>query len=124
MAWRHFEIPWLELHGAATPVSDGQLVATLVSVARLWFLNPCKVVYTAQSEDYAEFAYGTLDGHPEQGEERFRVRFDPATQAVTYEIDAFSRPAILLSRIGAPFARRLQRRFARASATALARAAV
>ena len=124
MAWRHFEMPWLELHGAATPVIDGQVVATLVSVAGLWFLNPCRVVYTAQSENSAEFAYGTLMGHPERGEERFRVRLDPETLRVTYEIDAFSRPALLLTRLGAPFARRLQRRFAKSSATALARAAV
>ena len=123
MAWRHFEIPWLELHGAAAPVRNGQVVATLVSVAGLWFFNPCKVVYAAQSQDFAEFAYGTLPGHPERGEERFRVRFDSATQTVKYEIDAFSRPAILFTRLGAPFARRLQRRFATSSATALARAA-
>jgi uncharacterized protein (UPF0548 family) len=123
MAWRHFEIPWLELHGAAPPVSEGQVVATLVSVGGLWFFNPCEVVYTAQSDDFAEFAYGTLRGHPEQGEERFRVCLDPATQTVKYVIDAFSRPAIFLTRLGAPLARRMQLRFAKSSARALARAA-
>jgi uncharacterized protein (UPF0548 family) len=43
---------------------------------------------------------------------------------VTYEIDAFSRPALLLTRLGAPLARRLQHRFAKCSAIALSRAAV
>jgi uncharacterized protein (UPF0548 family) len=127
MSWRHFDIPWLELHGADCPVRDGQVVATLVSVFGVWFLNPCRVVYAVQSEDpelpIAEFAYGTLGGHAAQGEERFRVRLDPATQRVKYEIDAFSRPAILLAKLGAPFVRRLQRRFASSSADALVRAA-
>jgi len=122
LAWRHFEIPWLELHGAEAPVSDGQVVATLISFAGLWFSSPCKVVYVARAGDFVEFAYGTLAGHPLQGEERFRVRVDPATQKVTYRIDAFSRPAMPIARLGAPLARRLHHRFAESSARALARA--
>ena len=124
-AWRHFEIPWLEFHGTSNPVTPGQVVATLVSVAGIWFLNPCRVVYTEFPQDPADvaaFAYGTLRGHAERGEERFMVTFNPTTGDVTYEIAAFSRPAILLSKLGYPFARRLQRRFAVASAKALARA--
>ena len=103
------------------------MVATLVSVGGLWFFNPCRVVYTefpAGTADVAAFAYGTLQGHAECGEERFQVSFDPTTGEVKYEIFAFSRPATVLSKLGYPFARRLQRRFAESSATALARAAV
>ena len=70
------------------------------------------------------FAYGTLSGHVESGEERFTVRFDPLTQEVVYEIAAFSRPAMILTRLGYPFARRLQRRFAQSSAAALANALI
>ncbi len=124
--WRHFEIPWLELNGACGRVEEGQVVATLVRAAGLWSLNPCRVVYVERSEgsvDRAAFAYGTLPGHAERGEERFQLSFNEASGEVKYEIAAFSRPAILLSRLGYPFARRLQRRFAAASARALARAA-
>jgi uncharacterized protein (UPF0548 family) len=83
LAWRHFEIPWLELHGARD-VASGQVVATLTSVAGLWFLNPCRVVYLESPPDRhaAFFAYGTLRGHAECGEERFQVSFDAATEAV------------------------------------------
>ena len=126
LAWRHFEIPWLELHGASTPVRTDQVVATLVSAAGLWFLNPCRVVYTELTPaegDVAAFAYGTLPGHAECGEERFQVSFNPTTGEVKYEIAAFSRPAILFSKLAYPLARRLQRRFAESSAKALARAA-
>ena len=75
--------------------------------------------FDGAEENVAAFGYGTLAGHPESGEERFEVRFDPQTGAVSYEIQAFSRPALLLSRLGYPFARRVQRRFAEASARAL-----
>jgi len=124
-AWRQFEIPWLQLHGASVPARPGQVVATLASFAGFWFYNPCRVVYTefpTGQADSAAFAYGTLQGHVERGEERFQVSFDPRTGEVTYEISAFSRPAILLSKLGYPIVRRLQKRFAESSAVALANA--
>ena len=125
LAWRHFEIPWLELHGVKAKLSSGQVVATLAHFSGLWFLNPCRVVYTERASDSSNetaFAYGTLSGHVERGEERFSVNFNPTTGDVTYEILAFSRPAVLLSKIGYFWARRLQNRFALSSAEALARA--
>jgi uncharacterized protein (UPF0548 family) len=116
-AWRQFEIPWLALQGADAPVATGRVVATLARVAGLWFLNPCRVVYVEE----AAFAYGTLPGHVERGEERFAIRFDSVSEQVSYEITAFSRPAALLTRLGLPFARGIQKRFARGSAEALAK---
>jgi uncharacterized protein (UPF0548 family) len=70
------------------------------------------------------FAYGTLPGHAESGEERFTVAWHEADGAVWYDILAFSRPQQLLARLGYPFARRLQKRFARGSAAAMQRAVV
>jgi len=116
-AWRHFEIPWLSLEGAHTPAAEGQVVATLARVAGLWFLNPCRVVYAEPTA----FAYGTLRGHVERGEERFAVRYDSVSEQVSYEITAFSRPAALVARIGLPLARATQKRFALASGQALMR---
>jgi len=123
MAWRHFEVPWLQFHGSRE-VTTGQVVATVVSIAGLWFVNPCRVVYVVSSVEQfsVSFAYGTLGGHAESGEERFRVYFDAPSEKVVYEIAAFSRPAVLLSKLGYPLARRLQKRFAASSAQALARA--
>jgi uncharacterized protein (UPF0548 family) len=118
--WRHFEIPWVELHHVG-PVVSGQVVASVVGVPGCWLVNPCRVVYAdfASDPDSVAYAYGTLRGHAECGEERFRVWLDPASNEVRYELSAFSRPAIFLSRIGYPLARRVQKRFARASADAL-----
>jgi uncharacterized protein (UPF0548 family) len=122
-AWRHFEIPWLELHGAREPVFLDQRVATLTRVFGLWFLNPCRVVYVETASavpDRVAFAYGTLPGHVASGEERFAVRHDPASDLVELEILAFSRPAVLVAQIGYPWVRRIQKRFARDAAGALA----
>jgi uncharacterized protein (UPF0548 family) len=124
-AWRHFDIPWLAIQRASVPAFTGQVVATLTRFVAIWFLNPCRVVYTEGASgpsNVAAFAYGTLPGHIAFGEERFQVHFDPLTQKVSYEILAFSRPAILLSKIGRPWVRRIQRRFVVSSAEALARA--
>lgn len=124
-AWRGFDIPWLTLHGRDRPVHFGQNVATETRVLGLWFVNPCRVVHLEDGDDgwnRVAFAYGTLAGHVACGEERFSVRLDPASEAVELEILAFSRPARMLTRIGRPWMRRIQRRFAADSADALSRA--
>ncbi len=124
-AWRHFDIPWLELQGADRPVHEGQVVATLSRVFGFWFLNPCRVVYRVDppgETDEVAFAYGTLSGHVASGEERFTVRRDPTTDEVHFEILAFSRPAMLLTQLGHPWMRRVQKRFAVFAAQAIARA--
>ncbi|MGX9672176.1 DUF1990 family protein [Mycobacterium sp. HM-7] len=70
---------------------------------------PCRVVYVVDEPDRRGFAYGTLPGHPESGEELFCVRYDPDTDDVYAAITAFSRPALWWSRLGAPVARVAQR---------------
>ena len=100
----------------------GQVVATVVSIGGIWFLNPCRVVYSelgCGASATRAFAYGTLPGHSESGEERFSVFIHPETGDVYYEILAFSQPGSLLVRLGYPYARRLQARFAESSAAAL-----
>lgn len=70
---------------------------------------PCRVVYVLDETDRRGFAYGTLAGHAESGEELFSVRYDPATDIVHAEVVAFSRPATWWSRLGGPVTRLLQR---------------
>ncbi len=123
--WRHFDVPWVGLHGAESHVEPGQIVGVRVRVAGLWMVNPCRVLsvdLACSDEHSAWFNYGTLAGHAERGEERFVVRFDDASGRVEYEIAAFSRPALWLTRLGYPLARLMQRRFARGSALAMLRA--
>lgn len=69
---------------------------------------PVEVVVVTTGADRVGFAYGTLDGHPERGEERFEVtlREDGAVEA---RVRAFSRPGRWFTRLAGPLGRRLQR---------------
>jgi uncharacterized protein (UPF0548 family) len=53
---------------------------------------PARVVYVIDEPDRKGFAYGTLPGHPERGEESFVVE-RRADESVWLTIRAFSRPA-------------------------------
>ncbi|MGV9670099.1 DUF1990 family protein [Gordonia sp. NPDC003504] len=68
---------------------------------------PCRVVYVLDEPDRAGFAYGTLAGHPESGEELFSVEHRPDDSVVAV-IRAFSRPGRWYTRLGGPLARAMQ----------------
>jgi uncharacterized protein (UPF0548 family) len=70
---------------------------------------PCRVVDVVDEPDRRGFAYGTLPGHPETGEERFIVERDPATGEVTATITAFSKPATWATKAAGPVGQLLQR---------------
>lgn len=70
----------------------------------------CQVVYVVEEERQRGFAYGTLQGHPEQGEERFCVEWRE-DDAIVFTITAFSRPGTWWSRILAPISHLLQQRY-------------
>lgn len=66
------------------------------------FAAPCRVVYVIDEPNRCGFAYGTLPGHPVAGEERFSVRYDPASDSVYAEIAAFSLPHTWWATLAAP----------------------
>jgi uncharacterized protein (UPF0548 family) len=69
---------------------------------------PARVVYVLDEDDLRGFAYGTLAGHPECGEEAFLVERDP--EGTWLEIRAFSRPGRWFTSLAGPLGRLLQRR--------------
>lgn len=73
---------------------------------------PCRVVYVVDEARERGFAYGTLDGHPESGEERFTVRWQDDDEVVLV-ITAFSRPATWWARAAAPATKAVQYRVTR-----------
>jgi len=92
----------------ADPVREG---ATFVIVFRLpvGFVTAAgRVVYVIDEPDRRGFAYGTLPGHPEQGEEAFIV--SRRDGVVWFELSAFSRPRHPLAVLGRPASRRMQHR--------------
>ena len=107
---------WGMQRGAGLRVQASSEVAEVdtVVLVRMGFLPaPCRVVYVIEEPDIRGFAYGTLPGHPESGEERFVVRRDPTTSAVFAEVSAFSRPATWWSKAGRPLVSVAQRVIAR-----------
>ncbi|MHA3022295.1 DUF1990 domain-containing protein [Mycobacterium sp. BMJ-28] len=70
---------------------------------------PCRVVYLLAEQNRRGFAYGTLPGHPESGEELFTVRYDPGTDTVYAEVIAFSRHGTWWSKLGGPITAVAQR---------------
>jgi uncharacterized protein (UPF0548 family) len=104
---------WGMQRGAGLSVRASSEVAVLdavVVVRMMGFLRaPCRVVYVIDEPDVRGFAYGTLPGHPECGEERFAVRHDPITSAVFAEVSAFSRHGTWWSKAGGPLVAVAQR---------------
>ncbi|MFD3694934.1 DUF1990 family protein [Streptomyces sp. NPDC058646] len=72
----------------------------------------CEVIWTAYEPTRIGFAYGTLEGHPECGEESFVVAMD-ADGTVWFTVTAFSRPASWYTRLAGPVVPVLQRQYAR-----------
>ena len=125
IAWKQFDVGWVETYPRHAPVAVGTVVAVLIRHFGVWSLNGCRVVYTVASlDDDARFgfAYGTLTNHAEAGEELFEVSIDSTTAEVMYRIRATSWPQATLTRVGHPIVRVLQARFRRHSAEAMKRA--
>lgn len=120
--WKMFAFDWVKLCYDDTPIETGQTVAILVNHFGFYSLSSARIVYTidesAEIERYG-FAYGTLREHAEIGEERFSVEFHHGSGEVWYDLYAFSKPASLLTQVGYPLGRYLQRSFAADSKKAM-----
>lgn len=97
-----------------TVVADGdvEVGTTVVLSAPLpvgCVVAACRVVAVVDDETAFGFAYGSLPGHPEQGEELFAVERSPDDR-VWFRIVAFSRPQASVAKLAAPVARMLQQR--------------
>jgi uncharacterized protein (UPF0548 family) len=122
--WEHFRLGWVEPWPPETPIQSGDVVAIMAWTAGLWTLNCCRIVYVVDESGPIKrfgFAYGTLPGHVESGEELFQIEWDQNTNSVCYDILAFSRPNHFLTRLGYPLVRHTQKRFGRDSAAAMFR---
>lgn len=102
---------------ADAALDPGSTVAILTRQLGLWVLAACRVDSVIDESTRFGFVYATLPDHPERGYESFVVSV--RDDQVTFEIDAVSRPAIPLVRLGAPVTRVLQRRASDAYLVAL-----
>lgn len=100
----------------------GTVVVLTAGLPRLGYDLPCRVVWARTEGDEQGFAYGTLTGHPESGEERFTVRLLP-DGAVVFEIRVFFRLASRAARSAGPLSLLLQRLGTQRYVVAIGRAA-
>ncbi|MDX1875242.1 DUF1990 domain-containing protein [Mycolicibacterium sp. 120266] len=103
---------WGMQRGAGVLVRAANDTATVGAEVTVGFgplRAPCRVVYVVAEENRRGFAYGTLPGHPESGEELFTVRYDPSDGTVYAEVIVFSRHATWWSRLGGPITAVAQR---------------
>ncbi len=124
-AWRQFDHGWVSLLPPGAPIEVGTTIGVLARHCGFWSLNTARVVYLIEESGGVErfgFAYGTLPGHGERGEERFSVEWCREDSSIYYDVLAFSRPKHPLVWLGYPFVRLLQRRFSRDSKKAMVRA--
>ena len=109
LGWQLHLRAGIRVSASALAAAPGVVVEQRIGPDRASIVAPCRVVYVLDEPDRRGFAYGTLRGHPEAGEESF-VLERSATGAVELVITAMSRPAWWLARLGAPVARVIQRR--------------
>jgi uncharacterized protein (UPF0548 family) len=123
-SWRMYSLSWTKLYWPETEIKEGAVVAILAKHFGLWWLNACRVIYAFADDDGSHrsgFAFGTLPGHVETGEERFMVEWDDESDEVFYELLAFARPKLLIAKMAHPLLRSAQRRFAQDSFAAMKR---
>ena len=98
----------LTVRSSTEHVAEESVAVLRLGVGVLGVDAPVRVVYVVDEPDRQGFAYGTLPGHPERGEESFILELRDDT--VTFTITAFSRPATLLFRVAGPISRFVQSR--------------
>lgn len=103
LTWRVHQRAGLRVAASTPRVREGVTVEMRLGVGALSLRIPCRVVYVVDEPERKGFAYGTLPGHPESGEELFLLHRH-AEDRTEFTITAFSRPASLLARVGGPAA--------------------
>jgi uncharacterized protein (UPF0548 family) len=105
---------------ACGPPAAGTDVLLHARIGPLRLAAPCRVIYVIDEPGRRGFAYGTLAGHQESGEESFIISRD-RDGAVRLAVTAFSRPATWLARAAGPLGRAAQDQVTRRYLRALAK---
>ncbi|WP_134767653.1 DUF1990 domain-containing protein [Nocardioides sp. 1609] len=105
--WRLHERSGLRVQASDSPLRQGTVVLMHLGLGPASIRIPCRVASVIAEPTRRGFAYGTLPGHPESGEESFVLDQDDSG-TITLAITAFSKPASRLARLGGPLGRRVQ----------------
>lgn len=107
LGWQVHARAGLVVAASAPRAAVGVVLEMRLGVGPVALRVPCRVVRVVDEPQRSGFAYGTLPGHPECGEEMFVVE-QGDDGALTFTVSAFSRPATLLARAGGPVTRWVQ----------------
>jgi uncharacterized protein (UPF0548 family) len=107
-SWEAHRLPGMRVFPTNEEIRTGATVIVTFGTPLVALAAPCRIVSVIADQTRWGFAYGTLPGHPEQGEEAFVVSISP-DQSVHFEITAFSRPGDPLVRLSGPVGRGIQR---------------
>ena len=104
--WRMQKSVGLRVRASGPPSEPGTVVVLTAGLPRFGYDIPCRVVWARTDGDAQGFAYGSLPGHPESGEESFLV--ERRGDDVVFTTRVFSRLASPLARLGGPISRAVQ----------------
>jgi len=107
-AWEAHRLPGMRVFPSDQEIHTGATVVVTLGTPVVALAAPCRIVSVIDGQTRWGFAYGTLPGHPEQGEEAFVVSMSP-DETVRFEIEAFSRPGDPLVRLSGPIGRGIQK---------------
>lgn len=94
---------------ATAPLVEGESLLVILPVGRSSIVVPNRIVSVVDTPTRFGFAYGTIDGHQERGEESFVVTLGPDGR-VTAEITVDAEPSTLAASVGAPLVTWFQHR--------------
>jgi uncharacterized protein (UPF0548 family) len=117
--WVAHEAAGIHIFPRDQPVSLGATILVVISLGPAQMVAPCRIVRVIDELDKFGFAFGSLPGHPERGEEAFVV--ERRTNGTFFNIIAFSRSADPLVRLAGPIGRAIQLAITRRCVSALAR---
>lgn len=122
MTWRVHRGAGLDVLASSDRAETDAVAVVRLALGPIRIAGPNRVVGVLDLPDRKGFAYGTLDGHPERGEQAFIVDIDDS-EVVTFTVRSFTRRASLLALVGGPLNARIQDRIAERYLMALLEAA-
>jgi uncharacterized protein (UPF0548 family) len=118
--WLVHEKAGLHVHTSDATAQIGTVVVMRLGPRPLSLRIPCRVVQVFDEPRRKGFAYATLPGHPESGEERFVLDHE-SNGDIRFTVTAISKPASRLARLGGPITRAVQDRMTQRYLAALDR---
>jgi uncharacterized protein (UPF0548 family) len=118
LTWRMHAAVGLRPQATAPKAAPGVVVVNRLGPGPLALKAPCRIIWAIEEGRRAGFAYGTLSGHPESGEESFLL--DVADDgSLSFTVNAFTRPGRWYTRLAGPLTGMAQALFADRYAAAL-----